>query len=160
MQAVLTHAGVDVTRFLSGKGQKTGEPRCRRSVKRTRSGIQVPSHAKLSTLQSKKEQLYQDGVLVKAINIVPREYSQVKLTDDSKVQTCTKNIYGQKVPLHELVQTIMRQYKEKGYLAATQYDPEKITSDKVDERLQELGITTTGKSQEEKKQLLELFKLV
>ena len=65
-----------------------------------------------------------------------------------------ENIYGQKVPLHELVQTIMRQYKEKGYLAATQYDPEKITSDKVDERLQELGITTTGKSQEEKKQLL------
>ena len=107
VQAVLTHAGVDVTRFLSGKGQKTGEPRCRRSVKQTRSGIQVPSRAKLSTLQSKKEQLYQDGVLVKAINIVPREYSQVKLTDDSKVQTCTKNIYGQKVPLHELVQTIM-----------------------------------------------------
>ena len=44
VQAVLTHAGVDVTRFLSGKGQKTGEPRCRRLVKCTKSGIQVPSH--------------------------------------------------------------------------------------------------------------------
>ena len=141
VQAVLTQCGIDVTRFLSGTGQKTGEPRVRRSVKRTRSGIVIPSHTTMLTLKEKKEQLYEDRVVCKSIPIVPREYMHTKFKDTDQVHIQKKTVHGQKAPLHELIRTIMQNFREKGILAAENYNPENMTHHEVDERLQRLGIS-------------------
>ena len=54
IQAVLEDAGFDTSRFVDGKGQQTGAPRCRRSKLRRESGIAFPSQTPFSKLQGKR----------------------------------------------------------------------------------------------------------
>ena len=54
----------------------------------------------------------------KPIDIVPRDFKQTRLQDDATVKTVTKTIYGQKVPLPQLVTAIMTDMHNRGFLAA------------------------------------------
>lgn len=112
-QAVLRDAGVDVTCFNTGKHLQTGQSRCRRSFRRTRSGVAVPSKPTLKALQDKKHSMYENGMICRSIAIVPKQYEQVKFTEESSVlQVIRKTIHGQKAPLHELVRTVKNENRE------------------------------------------------
>ena len=76
-------------------------------------------------------------------------HTKFKDTDQLHIQK--KTVHGQEAPLHELIRTIMQNFREKGILAAENYNPENMTHHEVDERLQRLGISIL-EDQEQKKQ--------
>ena len=73
-----------------------------------------------------------------------------KFKDTDQVHIQKKTVHGQKAPLHELIRTIMQNFREKGILAAENYNPENMTHHEVDECLQRLGISIP-EDQEQKK---------
>ncbi len=93
-QAVLRDAGVDVTCFNTGKHLQTGQSRCRRSFRRTRSGVAVPSKPTLKALQDKKHSMYENGMICRSIAIVPKQYEQVKFTEESSGYRGVKRTAG------------------------------------------------------------------
>ena len=134
VQAVVADAGIDVTQFLTGKNQQTGQRRCRRSVKRLSSGIAVPAHTPLADLEKKKEDLYVSGKISRSLNIVPRQYEQTTF-DGHEVRTKKKTIFGQKVPLHELIKITLTRLNERGLLAQTNYNTQQMTPQQIEQRL-------------------------
>ena len=154
IQAVLEDAGFDTSRFVGGKGQQTGAPRCRRSKLRSKSGIAFPSQTPFSKLQEKKNEMYDNHILNKPIDIVPRDFEQTRLQDDGTVKTVTKTIYGQKVPLPQLVTAIMTDMHNRGFLTAANINATTLAEEEVDARLRELKVSCQGTPAEKQAQLL------
>ena len=140
VQAVLQHAGIDIERFRNAHGQELGTPRVRRSAKRLKSGVAVPMHTSIADLEKKKESLYENGTLVRPINIVEREYKQIRFTPDScELQETTKKVFGQKLPLHELASSTLNHLAEQGLLATQHFNTQNMTPIEVEERLADIG---------------------
>ena len=68
------------------------------------------------TWRKKKETLYENGTLTQPVGIVEREYKQMRFTPDScELQETTKKIFGQKLPLHNLVSSTINHLGEQAY---------------------------------------------
>ena len=138
VQAVLVDAGIDVTQFYTAQGVQTGAPRARRAVRRSANGIAVPQHTPLRVLQEHAKEMDEDGTLIKAINIVPREFKQVIFSNDKQaLSTRTKTIHGQKVNLHTMLEHFCDDKRH--LLAATHFDPATMSANHIAQRLVQLG---------------------
>ena len=98
--------------------------------------------------------MYDNQILNKPIDIVPRDFKQTCLQDDGTVKTVTKTIYGQKVPLPQLVTAIMTDIHNRGFLAAANINATTLAEEEVDARLRELNVSCQGTPAERQAQLL------
>lgn len=137
VQAVLTDAGIDITKFFTAKGVQTGAPRARRAIRHSSCGISVPRHTPLQTLEAAAKEKYTSGQVIRAIDIVPRQYEQhVFTTDKTSLVVRVKTVHGQKVNLHSLIELFCKQKKD--LLASSHFNPATMPKDEVIQRLEHL----------------------
>ena len=144
VRAVLEDNGINTTQFVSGKGTQTGRPRARRAAKRTTYGVALPAHTPVSILEKEKEKKYEEGVLCRPIAIAPRQYTQETFNQTTgKLESTTKTVHGQKVPLHPLLQKTLNLLAKQELLAMQHVDPDSETTEIIVERLEQLGEAST-----------------
>ena len=72
------------------------------------------------------------------------------------MKTVPKTIYGQKVPLPQLVSAIMTDMHNRGFLAAANINASTLAEEEVDARLRELNVPCQGTPAERQAQLLKM----
>ena len=82
---MVADAGIDVTKFVTGKNWQTGDRQCCRSVKRSSFGISMPAHSILQDLVEKKN-WFKIRQICRPLDIVPRQYDQLTY-DGEKLKT-------------------------------------------------------------------------
>ena len=144
VRAVLEDNGIETTQFVSGTGKQTGDPRARRAAKRTAQGIALPAHTPVANLEKEKEKKYEEGVLCRPIPIAPRQYTQESInTSTGKLESTTKTVHGQKVPLHPLLKNTLDSLAKQKLLAMQHVDPDSDATEVIVERLEQLGQAST-----------------